>query len=723
MSHIPSYKHLQKLVHVDLSGNHVEDKLDSIGDSSSSYHVQSLSCLNLSQCGLKHLPGLTNLVELTELNVSGNQINSLHSLESRSLKTLILVDNPFPVLNFSPDKLPSLNNVMFGSETSHFVCFSVLEKVSNRKLKLEVTESCKQKILIPLPHTLSDMEKLEKYLKNKELHLSQFNTGDPEIQMKCLEWLTGDGVLNYASLNLANETRFCASFEMSEIEDALSRLQNVKKLVLSKCSLCTIPDIRYLSQLKILDLENNNIDTFDNVSSDSVQEIKLQGNPIVGFDFDTKFLPNLKNLKMGSCCTRYLSLHLLDCIVNTPLKVECVEEYSSYLMYPTAACLKNKGSVRIFLQNASLNLTSIPSDARNSAFVWILEHCGSALKSLNMSIGFEREEEKGIMDSIIEIFGLEKSNLIKIESLYLRNLGLTVAPDLLDLKSLRKLDLGYNNIETFDNVRLPENLETLYLDGNPIDNVNMLSTSLEHLRELHCGSTCNFCISFPVIDKFVHRSLKLRVADEFLGNVLLPSSELLVNSERSTEMKVAWQRYIKSPEVFLHKLKCTELKVKALEWLLCNSGKEFTLVDFSGMEWIFDTSKQQTSFLLDAIFSDTLNNLKEINVSGCGTQNMEKLLCFPGAQSMNVSSNQLVSISGVTLDRLISLEVSDNPIEIIDFDPDCFPQLKSICFGSEKTTFVSQRVLRLFCEKSLDCYMRSRVPVRPVVSVDSFLCA
>ena len=696
MTHIPRYKHLSKLVHVDLSGNHVENNLDII------FYTRSLSCLDLSNTGLTRIPDITDLVALVELKMCENQITSLHSLESKSLQILRVTNNPFEALNFNPARVPYLNKVEFGSGTCQFINFSVLQKTSSGEIKLQTTEDCKQNILIPPPHTLDDKEELDKYLRRKELTLSQFNTKDPKLQMKCIKWLTEDADLRYESLNLDGEIMFCLSLQLLEIEKAFFRMPNITRLIFSDCSLSAVPDIQCLTQLKVLDLKNNSIDTFENVYSTSVEEIKLVGNPIVGFDFDAKNLPNLKSLKIGSSCTRYISLQLLDYVVKNPLKVECHEYYRSFLLYPGAEYLKNKGNIRVFVQHFTLNLLSIPQNYRIEALAWILEHSASALKSLNLSYCYELEEEKRNIERIMEIFEMEKSNLVRIKHLYLRTLGLPLVLDLSPLKCLIELDYCHNKIKDIANIRLPENLEILRLEGNSISNIDMSETVLGNLRELHCGSTCNFCISFSVFEKFVRGSLKLFVVEDYLNNLLFPLPKLVTISERTTEVRVVWQQYIRYPEVFLHKLPSKELKWEALEWLLSSSGKTFTSLNFSEMDWIFDTEEREISFLINRVFSSTMNDLKDINLSLCGILDMQQLLCFSNIQTMNLSSNKLTTISGVTLDRLTNLDVSENPIEMIDFDQDCFPTLKIICFGSEQTTFVSVRVLRFFCEKNLE---------------------
>ena len=45
--------------------------------------------------------------------------------------------------------------------------------------------------------------------------------------------------------------------------------------------------------------------------------------------------------------------------------------------------------------------------------------------------------------------------------------------------------------------------------------------------------------------------------------------------------------YVKCPERYISERYSEGERWKALEWLLSEGGKEFTSLDFSGMDWVF----------------------------------------------------------------------------------------------------------------------------------------
>ena len=697
IAHTPPLKQLNKLTHVDLSGNHIGNDLDKIGDTSSKYHAQPISVLKLSNTKLKRIPDIMNLPNLKVLDVSNNQIRSLLNLESESLRNLNVTENECPVVNLNPEKVPKLSKVTFGSTNSNFVTFSVMKRVANSQVRLRVAEKHKTSLIIPPPSMLENTDSLKKYLKCKEISLQYLNTVDPEVQTKGIEWLIDNEDIIFETFNLKGERLFC--YYIKNLENIFSKMNTITKLILSYCSLTIVPDLRDLVVLRTLDLTYNDIKTLEFIENASVIDVRFHGNPIVGIDFDNASLPNMKRLSIGSPCTKYISIELLTCAANGDLTLEITEEFESYLVYPMADSIKNRTQIRNFVRNISLYLELLPVDERKGVFDWVLEHNSSALKSLSLCFSSDSK----LNDPILKTFEVENYRLVNLRNLNMSSLDIAFVPDLSSLKHLEELNLSFNRITYVRSLHFPESIQILHIEGNPINDVSISSINLSNLIELYCGSSSNYSIAFPIVEKFVDRTLKLHVAHDYLKNLLLPPAELIGSTEKTAEGRNSLQKYLKSPEKYLQTLLSRETKWKAFSWLISTSGKEFECLDLRGMSWIIDCHDQNLTHLFDKM--NFLNCLKEVSLSNCNISNLNQLHFLPGIEHLDISENKLENLSGLIVRKLKKIDVSDNPIKIIDFDPECFPLLTYISFGSDQSTSVSLRVLNLSCNKGLQMHV------------------
>ena len=701
MKCLPPLKQFSVLSLIDFSGNSFEQDICSIGDPFSKHYVQTLSVVIMNNVHLKMIPSFLELKHLQNLALNDNQLTSLVTLESNSLKTLTVTGNLFEVLDFDPAKVPSLSEVKFGSENCQFISRLILKKAATPQLKIKITNGKSAKLLIPLPHLLQNSEQLDEYLKCREISLDMFNTEIPQKQLDCILWLLENWHPEYETLNLAKGDDFCTSVGITKLEHIISKMPLIRNLILSDCSLTNVPDLKYSKQLQFLDLRGNNIDTFTNVCNDSVKEINVQGNPIMGFDLDNNTLPDLKYLKLGSKNTKFLSLSVLEKMVSMGLTLE----WPKTLAFPPFHSNVSEFQIKTFVQNASLDLRTIPLHDRRSAYEWILEHSDSRLKSLSLSVLPGKDHESQIEGrALLDTYDLEKYRLVDLKHLHLRDIGLDFTPDLCGLDNLTEVDLGCNKILDLGNMKFPKKLQILHIEGNPMKNINISPVHLEGLQELYCGGTSNFCIDFPIIDRFARGFLKIHVTQ--LERLLLPPATLITPTERTLATRTECQRYLRSPETFISDLENTRKMLEALEWLFCDSRKDFKSINFSGMKWIFIMYEHDLSYLLDRIkMSSTLNMVRKIDVSSCNIINLQQLQYLTNVQELNVSCNQLTNISAVAFNELNYLNVSFNPIELIDINQECFPSLQSLFFGSDKTTFVSARVLNLHCEGKIQIHV------------------
>ena len=392
---------------------------------------------------------MKHLTCLQTLNVTDNCLTSLRDLESPSLQNLSANGNPFTVLDFDPSKLPSLEEVKFGSKHSQFVSFSILESSVTDSLKLEVSDCGRQALIIPPPDTLENPKELDSYVTRRDITLEQICTMDPEMQYKSLLWLIENKNVEFESLDLAGQQAFYTHIGMEKLQIILSKVPEIVKLNVSNCELQTIPrNIENLPRLKQLYLQDNIIDKCDQIINTCVEEIHLEGNPILGVDFDHVSIPSLRILKVGSTETKYISLNLLQKAREGRLKIDVPNKYLTYLVFPNQSCVTTVNCLRTFVDNASLDLTTVPPSEKRDTFSWVLQHNGQLLESLRMpEIGEEQknsEEGRRDLEDIISHFDMHKHQLVKLKHLYMSNTGLRSVPNVSMLNNLLTVDFSRN---------------------------------------------------------------------------------------------------------------------------------------------------------------------------------------------------------------------------------------------------------------------------------------
>ena len=488
---VPCFQHFSQQKYVDLSGNLIPN-MNEIQDALNESRSSALSYINLSNTSLKTLPKLAHLKNLTTLDISNNNLNSIQSLESPSLRTLNVTGNEFlSVLDFIPQKVQALNEVIFGSVMCKFIRHSILEKASTGALKLNVLNDYRENLLVPRPCVLFDDAELTKYVTCTEMNIQQINSDEPHTQYEAIEILTEAKDFHYQSFNLSNQRKFCENIGIAQLKSIICRMTTITKLTLSHCNLSQIPDLSGLSQLHVLDLQYNDIKQFDFDPSSQLKKINLKGNPISGFHLDVESLSSLEFLAVGSEKTKYISLYIVERICRGLLEVDIDEKYWGHLVYPTADYFKDKEKIDVLYNEASLVVASIPFGERIDAFAWVLKHSGSLLKSLTLSgirkdaKGHERE-----IDDILSIFRREIGNLVNLRYLDISQFEPKCLPDLSTLGNLAVINLSDNNLYDFKEFGLfPDSLQDIDLSKNPIIQLESFKFGVRKLVLRECGIT------------------------------------------------------------------------------------------------------------------------------------------------------------------------------------------------------------------------------------------
>ena len=352
----PSFQHLGKLTHVDFSGNPLGNKIDKLQEAINRSNATSWSYFNLSNTNLKSIPDISKLDHLTSLDISGNAITTLEEVKNSSLKMLNASGNMFSVLNFMPVKVPNLVKVVFGSVPCKFVSIPILKMSESGKIELKILGDCRKSLLVPSADMLNDRVQLSMFVTSAEIKLNQFGTDEPEKQCEALMWLIENKDFACKCLNLEGHREFCLSVGIETLNHVIIKMNTITRLLLAECNLLQIPDISSLSQLLTLDLRNNNITDLNFANNRTLQEIYLQGNPILSYHLCDDSLPALKLLKLGSSSTKYISLSIMGRVHKSVLEVKIEKMYAEYLIYPPARVLDHKNEIDKFFHGFISNI-------------------------------------------------------------------------------------------------------------------------------------------------------------------------------------------------------------------------------------------------------------------------------------------------------------------------------------------------------------------------------
>ena len=756
----PSFQHLCKLTHVDFSGNPLGNKIEKLQEAINTSNAASWSYFNLSNTNLKYIPDIGNLDHLISLDISYNAITTLEEVKNSSLKMLNVSGNMFSVLNFMPVKIPNLVKVAFGSAPCKFVSIPILKKSESGKLELKILDNCRNLLLVPSANMLNDRVQLSTFLTSAEIKLNQFGTDEPEKQCEALMWLTENKDFACKCLNLEGHKEFCLNVGIETLNHIIFKINTITTLLLAQCNLLQIPDISSLSQLLTLDLRDNYITELNLANNKTLQEIDLQGNPILSYHLSDDSLPALKLLKLGSNSTKYISLGIMSRVHKTVLEVKIEKMYEEYLIYPPARVLGRKIEFDKFFADASLTLSSIPADEREEALSWVIKHSGTHLKSLRFS-----NIEHDCVGILLDTFTKHVNHLKQLRHLYLDGLDVTMLPDISSLENLCLVDLRENNINNLEFMNcLPTsmqeldlsknplvyfessillirklklrgcllkcfppvqnlsqlenldigdnkisyitddlyspNLKQIMLDGNPLEEITFTNQQLPALIHLTCGSEHLKFLGLEMLQILLNQSTNTKHS---MGLIIL---DKFVNSLILPPPKVILPggklilNYIKSPYSFLNYISDIETRAEALEWMLkhTHSFKRFSL---TGQD---DLVRRLTFPGLQKVLTyDSMQNISSLDLSGCGLTLCPNIKNLNRLTDLNLNNNKIISIDEIERCELLEhLYLMGNPISEIRSDTNLFDRLKVLHVGSHESKFISHNVLKRVLTEELN---------------------
>ena len=474
----------------------------------------------------------------------------------------------------------------------------------------------------------------------------------------------------------------------------------------------------------------------------SLSIILAEGNPIPYVTLDCDNFQNLTKIECGSTCTKYLSFPLVKRICSESLNFIVPTEYTKHLILPPGHLLTEKDLLSNFVDNPERTLLSIADDEiKIEALTWLTQDSKCNFANLDLDSHVWLNENKGRLSCI---------SLPYIHTLTLTNCKLQTLRIFGDISKIKHLNLCNNNLKTLSLGQAVPSLETLNVAENSITTIDFDREDLPCLGLLTFGSTETCFVSRRVLEEYLADRLALSVPEKYRNKLLRPTWQII------TRGKAAVRKYTENSVLDVSHINNISMKVETIHYEL-ETVREFTGVDFTeekqlcqyfkkeGLSKLFQHPSLKCityTFLSDCslnalpnwnvmdnlIFADISGNrleeipghdkIQKLNIS---KNNFNKISfgesLFPKLTHLQVQDNSLTSLSVEdTMCSLETLNVSNNPIEEINFDAERFTKLKSITFGSDKTCYISNRILNLVIEETLAINVSEQHRKRPIIT-------
>ena len=653
--------------------------------------VPFLSHINLSNTGLTYLPNLINLQNLEQLNVNNNNIQTMAKLENASLKELLAMENPIPILDFETDKVLSLTQVAFGSNTCKLVNFSTLQKASTGEITLSIPDQYKEFLIVPPSGILDDVQQIQEYVQCKELSLNLLNTCDCNEQYVSLLWLVENAPNHFSKLNTAHELVFCTSVGTEKVDRLITKIgryQQLQEIHLNDCGLASVPNIAPLSHLELVDLSYNRIEILtENHLPSYIKKLFIQGNPIPFIKLDMGRFSNLEEVRCGSHCTRFISSQIIDRVHKSGLTLDVPELYASYLEMPPSSVLQYHEEFVEYIRNREKYLPSILNHFKRSETLhWLVFSDKFTFVNVDFTSQkwlFEKQEF-----SIL--------NLTNVHTLKLDDCGLRQLPNLTGLLRLNHLSLNNNLFKTVPTKFDTPVLDILEIVDNPIEEIDFENTCFPRLTVLKFGSEQTKYVCLRVLNQKVNGNLNFWAPTEYRKYLHRPTWEIIEKGVKSI------QRY----------MSCSGLDVglptqtfNDAQWQLDKNEKLVT-------SFVVQADKEnrehlQIDKMLALMQHPSLNCVTKLVITDIGLERLPEWHNLKCLRYADLHGNKLTSVPSSR--SLRKLDVSDNMMTTLHFSRNDFPKLTEVVAGSDTMKFISFEVLNSVHVSVLKSYSKSLI--------------
>ncbi len=652
----------------------------------SQHPFNKLELLDLSSCGLTLWPKLGNRINLKCLILDDNKLTSFDKMILPSnLETLSVIDDPIGSISFPAQSVKNGFKVKVGSINTKHIAMTQLKAIAGRTLQVEVKEAHRECLVCPPYDILKDEAKLERFIVAPDEQLPQLlpNATDRLFAYTCLVKIDDQ---HLDQINLAGLQHGTNGKIEEEINFLLqhSNCSAVKQLNLSQCHLSNMPPISGLTSLAEVDLSENDFTSMEsNLSLMHLRTLNLVKVPLKHIDVDPSTLPSLEKILCGSAVTQFISRPLLKLHAeDDQFTIVVSKEFESNLLLPSVNMLNNAELLKQFLKDPKEHLDKIPAEDK---LLWQMGD--ENLKSLNLS------GQKDLCSNSLGLHELlSRPKLSTIESLNLDNCDLTKLPNLLHLENLKRLSLRNNHFTELNFGLIPKSIQTLCIDGNSIESIDVNRRVFESLEYLQCGSSCTKFISNRLIkDVLDEEDFEINVPENYECFLLMPPHNIL--KENSADLA----EYIHQPDIFIQQISKVEDQLRALDWLLLNYKqdeqeftKSFSLSGLKELCTLLGIKGLEQRFKLKE-----LKSVKELHIDGCGLEKIPNITTLPHLTVLDIRNNDITSMQAIPCPNHIkTIKLSGNLIPELNFNIKSLPDLENIQFGSEETKYIQYSLLK-----------------------------
>ena len=639
--------------------------------------LQSLREIYLDNCSLFSIPNMSSLLHVEIIDVSDNNIRELdEDFLSPTVKELCIKGNPIEYVKLTCDRFPNLRQIRCGSKDTLYISSRIVQRLN---IEVIIPDEYKQYLCMPPPEMFEDDENRSQYINNPEKYL--LYTQNVLKRSQALTWLIFRDKFGFRKIDFTHqEWLFQKHFDFG-----INHFHHVTSLTLDKCSLTELPSLAGISSLQNLSLCENNLKYIPNIKVPSLEILDVNDNPIVEIDFEVHSFPKLALLTFGSWETRYVSLRVLNRSCRGELILCVPAEHRERLSRPMWADLEKNTSLMNYISCTKLDVSNIVDFSKRWEVIqWVLEKNEKIYTSFSMpsQMNFCRYLEKE------EDFALlfRHPSLNFVTEIYLSNCALSILPE---WNSFGNLEYAYLDDNNLSSVPSNKSLKVIDISRNPIERLFFVESEFPKLRQVIAGSDSLHYISSDLLKRAT-----VSVDEEYGDNLVMPPFKVLNEDDTLVE------RYLITPEKFLIEVEDGNVD-PAVEWLFNEDDVKFTELDLSSQYKLFRDPHKVQHFLQGS----NLTAVTSINLSRCELDYLPQIKHLGHLDTFEFRDNYLADLSCVEHSKLRQLDVTGNPIKIIDVDFTQCPLLESLAVGSSEMNCLSVQILQRLSQGDFNLHL------------------
>jgi Leucine-rich repeat (LRR) protein len=504
------FKNHTWLTYLNLSGNNVV--------SIPSSNLQKLSVLSLKNNNLKEPPNIESLVNLSDLDLSENQLQFAPPKLSKLLK-LKKINLSFNEIKTWPSELNALksieeidisfNSISFdlGDTRKSMDLSNVLSPRGGKTSRQSSFFSTRDSIRDSLSTSLSELQ--SKISFNNSSEKSQKKTNISK-SLKILN-ISSNGIMIFpvVLLELENlESLDISSNNIGDIPTKLTELANLTELNISNCGIIKFPRNLSYSKLKKLNLSNNPISSVPPVIIEGIEIFNINN---CQFQDISQFIENNKTLKIVNArdnkitdIPSFLGSNLVEKLDLSGNLIEDITEAIDEFENLTHLDLSNNilsnihknfnSLVKLKYLNLSTNQIQFLPDECFEDFIALeeLDLSNNQLTEIPNTSKIVNLKKLNLENNLLRSIPKGFNKLINLNHLNLSNNQLSSCKVVFDCSKLTFLKLNGNLLTSLDSsIYKLKNLKLLNLDDNEIQRIPNSITKLNSLEKFTIRNNSN----------------------------------------------------------------------------------------------------------------------------------------------------------------------------------------------------------------------------------------